>query len=180
MGRPKALLELDGEPLVERLAHVYCAFAETLIVASEPLKQQLSALSLPSNARIVDGAPGGQMIESLACALDGITEDRAGAMIQPIDAPFTSSAMLDRLLAGAVDRPRVLAFEGRPGHPVWVPRRLFPEILALPRGGLRALIGPRGTHPAQLLAWPSDEILADLDTPEDYARALARKMRPPD
>ncbi len=122
------------------------------------------------------------MIESLALALAQVADACLGAVIQPVDAPFTSAAMIDRLLSGAEHQPRVLAFKGRPGHPVWVPPALFPEIAAIPQGGLRALIGPKGARPAESIAWPSDEILADLDTPEDYAIALGRAApaRPPD
>jgi CTP:molybdopterin cytidylyltransferase MocA len=61
---------------------------------------------------------------------------------------------------------------GRRGHPTWLQWSHFAVIRALPPDqGLNAFIRAR-TAETRELPWPSDEILRDLDTPEDYQRLL--------
>jgi CTP:molybdopterin cytidylyltransferase MocA len=61
---------------------------------------------------------------------------------------------------------------GRRGHPTWLQWSHVAAIRALsPDQGLNAFIRSR-TAETRELPWPSDEILRDLDTPEDYQRLL--------
>ena len=55
-----------------------------------------------------------------------------------------------------------------PGHPTILPRALFPEMLALSGDtGARNLLR---AHPPRLHPLPGRRALADLDTPEDWAK----------
>ena len=100
------------------------------------------------------------MIDSLANAIEALPEEIEAAVVQPVDAPFTSVEAV-RALTEDPSHARVLAFEGTPGHPVLVPRALFDRVIARPQSGLRSLLAD-----AEQIAWDRS-VLADLDTPED-------------
>jgi CTP:molybdopterin cytidylyltransferase MocA len=118
--------------------------------------------------RAIEGDPDCPMIDSLARAVeDKAIASRSGIIVQPIDAPFTTSAMIEKLSSEFRTTSRVLTHEGRPGHPVLVSRKLFLRITERGAGDLRALLEE---EPAEQVEFPDPRILADLDTPEDVRR----------
>ncbi|MEQ8278204.1 MAG: NTP transferase domain-containing protein [Deltaproteobacteria bacterium] len=159
LGEPKALVELDGERVLDRLVRVYAAanLDPVRVVVSDAIANEVPA---PAVAVLSD--PDREMIDSLIVGLTNLG-DVAGAVVQPVDAPFTSGAMLDALVAEPGDRFRVLTHDGRPGHPVFVPAARFADVLNRPEGGLRRLL----EHDLESIEWNDDLILADLDRPED-------------
>ena len=152
MGRPKARLSIEGQPALVRLVRVLreAELDPVLVVGSEEVE----------DAIVVAGEPEGEMIDSLARGIAALPPEIEAAVVQPVDAPFTTKEAI-ALLSRDPTRARVLAFEGTPGHPVLVPRALFPAIIARPEGGLRSLL----VH-AELVPWDRS-VLADLDTPAD-------------
>lgn len=164
LGRDKALVEIDGVPILDRLVEVYRAAACAPVIAVVS-----GALGAPVGARAVRSDPDREMIDSLIVGLEAL-EGVAGAIVQPVDAPFTNRAMIDALRDGAADRYRVLTFESKPGHPVYVPASRFGEVFARPEGGLRTLLAPD----QESIEWNDDRILADLDRPDDLRYWLPR------
>src|SRR5436190_2071505 len=81
-----------------------------------------------------------------------------------LSAPATVRAILS---AGSAATSLVMPIcDGRGGHPIYVPRARFAELLALaPELGLRALVTAR---PDQVVRLPVDDpgVLRDFDTPE--------------
>ncbi len=159
MGRSKARISIDGEAALVRLVRIFGAAGLDPILVVGPA----ALADLAVGARLVDGDPDGEMIDSLARGIEGLPAGIEAVVVQPVDAPFTSIEGIQALIA-ATDRPRVLAFEETPGHPVLVPRALWPAIRARPSGGLRALL-----EDADRVAWDRS-VLADLDTPADLVR----------
>lgn len=89
-------------------------------------------------------------------------------LILPMDAPFLDAGMVKRLLElgvqGHVARPE---HEGRPGHPVVIPARLFPSLRACQGdGGVRAFLASHTIHAVPTL---DTRVCANLDTPEAAA-----------
>lgn len=164
LGQPKALLTIDGRTILENLVAAYAALDSVVVVGSGPV------LALRISATLVPADPDGQMIDSIIKGLDHLGPVDA-VVLQPVDAPFTTPAMLLALTA-AVDRPRVLAYDGAPGHPVLVPAAWLGQVRLRPQGGLRALLEGQQT----LVPWPDPRILADLDTPEDLKRWLGEQQ----
>src|SRR5262249_42089392 len=119
---------------------------------------------------LVEGDPDAPMIDSIAHGIDRAGPLAIGAVVQPVDAPFTTKAMIDALLAGELAKPRALANGGTPGHPAYVPRSLFDAVRARPEGGLRGIFDRNGLT---LVPWEDKRVLADIDTPDDLARWIA-------
>ena len=57
----------------------------------------------------IAGDPTAPMIDSLCRAIDVLPGDVVGAVVQPVDAPYTTADMITLLTSGPPDRPRVLA-----------------------------------------------------------------------
>ena len=120
MGRPKALLELDGRPIVawhcERLATI----ADEVVVVT-------GAASLmgvvPATTRIVrnDAWATTEPRHSLLLAIAGL-DPRAEIIATPVDVPPAPANVLEALLAVpadvVADRGAVVAYGDAPGHPI--------------------------------------------------------------
>jgi CTP:molybdopterin cytidylyltransferase MocA len=97
---------------------------------------------------------------------------------QPWLRPATVSALLDAATghAGII----VPSWGGRRGHPLLLHARYRREIATLdPAVGLRDLFR-RHPEAVRYILVPDSEVLADLDTPEEYERAAARLRETPE
>jgi molybdenum cofactor cytidylyltransferase len=88
------------------------------------------------------------------------------------DQPQMQVATVRTVLAAgeANGRQRIIipSFEGRAGHPILLPAWIWSEILAS-TGTLRDVLSVHRGH-THYLPVDTPTVLADLDTPEDYAR----------
>jgi molybdenum cofactor cytidylyltransferase len=111
------------------------------------------------------------MSESLGAGIAAIGPDASGAMLALADMPALRPSTLRRLLAAAAETPdKVLRprYNGRAGHPVYIPRERFDEITALTGDrGPRDVIDSWGPISLDL----NDEgVVLDLDKPADADR----------
>jgi len=95
-----------------------------------------------------------------------------------VDHPDISHEVVDQVIGAfeSAQAPIVIpTHQGRRGHPTLFARPLFAELQAAPLDeGARVVVR---AHSDQILELPinDDEILADLDTPEQYQAWLARR-----
>jgi len=181
-GRPKALLEVDGEPAVRRvLRAARSAGLEDAVIVVGPHGVPIRAALAGDPARIVPnddwelGRTG-----SIQAGLREIEADR-DVLLWPIDYPFVQANTV-RELEGAAHRDPVAAwimptFEGRGGHPVWLTpaaTRLVPGLT--PDASLRLLIPRLGV---QVLRVPTTDpwVRIGTDTPDEYEAATGRRRR---
>jgi molybdenum cofactor cytidylyltransferase len=100
-----------------------------------------------------------------------------GLLVLPIDQPLVQSASIARLLEASRRSPDAVVravHDGRHGHPVIFPSRLFPALRrADPLVGARAVLR---AHPEAVLDCPVDDpgVTLDVDTPDDYRRLIDR------
>ncbi|RSM44004.1 nucleotidyltransferase family protein [Amycolatopsis balhimycina DSM 5908] len=131
-GGPKALAELDGEPLVLRalrtLAEAGCAPIRVVVGAAAG---EVAAL-LPDPAQAVraeDWETGmGASLKAGLAALE-TTEGPVAALVHLVDLPWVGPGILARVAAGAsTETVARAAYDGVPGHPVLLGRRWWAEI----------------------------------------------------
>ena len=190
MGRPKQLLPLGDRCLLQHALDeaLRSRLDEVILVLGHRAEEIQEALQLPSgrSTRVVinpDYTSG--LSASLRLALRAADPRAVAAAILLGDQPNMAGELIDRMAAAflaadaPVVRPVYSGSAGRrvPGHPVFLARRIWPEVEKL-RGdqGARALVSAR---PEWLLEVPVDyEPPADVDTWEDYQRAVdaARAM----
>ena len=173
MGGPKALVELDGEPLVRRgirlLADGGCAPVVVVIGASPVQVRPLCDGALVVEAEQWESG----MAASLRAGLAAVSATAADAcVVALVDQPLVTPAAVERLraahAAGAV--AAVATYDGRPRNPVLLDRTTWAGVAAAAvgdegaRGWLRA-------HSDDVVQVDCTDVGApdDLDTPQDLA-----------
>jgi molybdenum cofactor cytidylyltransferase len=173
-GRDKLLEQVAGRPLLHVMAARACQVsahvAVTLRATDAARHTAVTGLALRP-IPITDAAEG--MAASLRAGVHWAMPGPCRAlMIVLPDMPDITSDDLRALMAEAAlfpDRPlRAASVDLRPGHPVVFPRHIWPA-LARVRGdtGARDVLV---NHPPRLFPLLGQRALADLDTPEDWAR----------
>nr|WP_275404306.1 nucleotidyltransferase family protein [Pseudonocardia acidicola] len=175
MGGPKALVELEGEPLVRRALRVLheggCA---PLIVVLGAAAEQVAPL-LPDGVLPVlasDWAEGmGASLRAGLTALEALDEGPDAALVHLVDLPGVTAGAVARLAAGSgPDTLLRAAYGGHPAHPVLIGRTHWAGVRESAAGDAGAR-GYLAGHPALRLVECGD--LADpqdVDTPEQLAR----------
>ncbi|HKS43528.1 MAG TPA: nucleotidyltransferase family protein [Amycolatopsis sp.] len=167
-GRPKALVELDGEPLVRRALRVLTDGG------CEPIRVVLGARAEDARALLPDpsiaiDAPDWQdgMGASLRAGLRALP-DADAVLVHLVDLPGVDAGVVARLRALA--SPEVVArasYHGRPGHPVLFGRRWWAEIADSARGDRGARDWLAGRQDLRLVDCSDLGSGADVDTPAD-------------
>jgi nicotine blue oxidoreductase len=179
MGRPKALVEVDGEPLVLRALRALAGggLAPVVVVLGARADEVRAVLPAGVDAVEAHGWTDG-MGASLRAGLTAL-EGRADAVVvHLVDLPGVPAAAVARLAASA--GPAALAraaYGGRPGHPVLLGRGHWAGVrtAAVGDAGARGYLAGRtdvGLVECGDLAAPDD-----VDTPEQLAAFRRRPRR---
>lgn len=178
MGSPKQLLCFEGEPLIRRALRTAlasrCASALVVLGAHADLVgreiQDLQFIRV-DNPSWQDGVGssirvGVETVSALQPPVDAV-------LITLADQPGVTAELLDRLVAASATAPAGLVaceYAGTIGVPALYARQHFDALrkLAGDRGG-RALLAAYGDAVVRI---PFAAAAIDLDTREDYARAL--------
>ena len=182
MGRPKALVEVAGEPLVVRgirlLTDGGCAPVLVVVGAAAADVRPLCV-----GAQVVE-APDWDtgMSASLRAGLRQLAGTGAtAAVIALVDQPLVTAAAVQRLRAahdaGAV--AAVACYAGRPRNPVLLDRSTWVEVGAAAAGDDGARVWLRA-HPEAVTAVDCTDLGQpdDVDTPHDLARLDVRAAAP--
>lgn len=165
LGRPKQLIRLDGETLLERTLRV-CGEAgctPVIIVLGASADAVLGGSSL-GNAVVVmnnDWAQG--MASSIRAGIQALQPGVDGCVITTCDQPAVTATHLRALMTSG-DEVTASAYGGRHGVPAYFPRYRFAELIELQGdAGARELL-----KDARALQFEGGEL--DVDTPEDLER----------
>jgi molybdenum cofactor cytidylyltransferase len=177
LGRPKQLIEVDGEPLLRRAARALLGTSpHTLVVV---LGHEATALrtcigDLPLQCVVApDHAEG--LAASLRAGVTALPADCDGALVALTDQPALDARHLFAIREAwraAPARAIASAYAGVLGVPAMLPRAWFVDVMRL-RGdtGARALLRDRS---AQVVAIDSPALAHDFDAPDDLARHSGR------
>ena len=184
MGRPKALLDLGDETFLSHAVRIlHDAGADDVVVVTGTHDEEIrAALDAAPLARV----PGVRVVRNPDHALGQLTSLRIGlavvdhpgvaaVVVALVDHPFVRPETV-RLLIEAwtrtrapVVRPRL---RGRHGHPVVFGREVFDALRTAPvEAGARAVVRACGDRVLDLDTEDEGTCL-DVDTPEDYVRAM--------
>jgi nicotine blue oxidoreductase len=136
-GRPKALVDVDGEPMVLRALRTLSdgGCAPVRVVLGARAEDARALLPDPSIAVYADDWASG-MGASLRTGLDAVRElDVDAVLVHLVDLPWVGPEVLSRLCELA--SPDVVArasYDCEPGHPVLLGRRWWAEIGESARG----------------------------------------------
>lgn len=177
----KVVAPFAGMPMVRRVATLAQASraAPVIVVTGHAAPVVESALEGIPTWIVNNPGHAAGMSGSLQIGLAALPPDPRGALILLADMPLVRRDTLDRLIArfeaeaGPVDAV-IPTYEGRPGNPVLIGRRLFAAIGALrgDEGARKLLAGPERTLIFCEVEDPGIEI--DVDT-RDTLTALTRR-----
>jgi molybdenum cofactor cytidylyltransferase len=194
MGRPKQLLPVGDRVLLQWIVDAALAshLDEVIVVLGHCAEEIRAALALPDGARarvVVNPDHAHGQSTSLLCGLRAADSRSQAVAILLGDQPFVTAELIDRLAESFLSADAVLARPvypdagGAPGHPVFLARRVWPQLEKLTGDrGARALIA---AHPDWLLEVSvAGDPPPDVDTWEDYQRAASgygtgRRATPP-
>jgi molybdenum cofactor cytidylyltransferase len=180
MGRNKLLAEIEGKPILRRVAEAACqSTADPVIVVSgnEASEVQKTLLGLRAttivNADFRDG-----LSTSIKRGIAALPEDCDGVLVVLGDMPAVTPALIDKIIAAfdpAEDRAICVAVHnGKRGNPVLWGRQFFADILQLEGDvGAKHLIAAHDDLVCEVEAG-DDAPLVDIDTPEALAAFEAR------
>ena len=173
MGRPKALVEVAGEPLVVRgirlLAEGGCRPVVVVVGA-----QAADVRPLCTGAEVVEAADWDDgMSVSLRAGLRRLGSTGAtAAVVALVDQPLVTPAVVQRLRAahGAGAGTAVATYAGQPRNPVLLGRSTWAGVAAAAAGDEGARVWLRA-HPESVTAVDCSDVGApdDVDTPQDLA-----------
>ncbi len=175
MGRPKALLPIEGQTFIERIvAALGQAGLEKIFVVlghnAENMTQKIA--HLPVTVLINPDYPKGQL-SSLQVAMRYLRadEDCQGILVHLVDHPYIDPRLVKLLTTRFAESGKLIVvprFDGKRGHPVIFARSLFDELLNAPlEQGAKAVVNAHGAETLEIDT--ADEgITLDIDTPELY------------
>ena len=175
MGRPKALLPIEGQRFIERIIRVIgkSRVGRTIVVLGHHADQLRGQIEhLPVEVVINPDYHKGQL-SSLQAAIRHIEkDDRCDAMlVHLVDHPFIDVALVDALIERFYETKKLIVlprYRGKRGHPVIFSRDLFQELLdaALDQGA-KAVVNAHRQETLEI-EWQDEGITLDIDTPELY------------
>ena len=182
MGRPKLLLPWGKTSILGHLLQQWNRLGASQIAVvcaadNKPLVTELNRLDFPVANRIVNPAPDNGMFSSIQCAANwpGWNPAFTHWIITLGDQPHLHDTTLRTLLDFSALHPDNICqpMRGdRRKHPVLLPGQFFDELKNTSAADLKIFLAE---HAEQSSGFDSDDagLDIDIDTPEDYERALA-------
>jgi molybdenum cofactor cytidylyltransferase len=182
MGGPKALLALEGETFLARVARLLRrpgVERVTAVIGHEADRIRREAGLAPDVATIVNPRYADGMLTSILAGLEDA--DAAGAdavLVHPVDHPLVDPLTVDAVIA-ALRHGAIIAVPshgGRRGHPAGFARGAWTALReAAPDEGARGVLA---RHPEWIEYVPAgEECLLGVNTPEDYERLKERQTQ---
>lgn len=175
MGVPKLLLKLGDEPIVRRTVRQISAagFDEVVVVVGHEWERVLETLDGLDVQHVLNREYATGMGSSFRAAVEHLSNSTA-AMFALADQPFVTTTEYQAVLdAYARDAPAIVSvrYGDVTAPPHLFSREFFPELARLQHGARSVL--ERHRDRTTVIEFPPD-LLLDVDTPEDYERAVRR------
>jgi len=174
LGRPKQLLDYQGQPLLRRAAETALASqCQPVIVVLGAEAEACAAALAGLPVRVVVNADWREgLASSIRAGLNTLIKENsfiAAAILSVADQPHLTAPLLDSLIERQRDTgKKIIAaqYAGVAGPPALFDTRFFPQLqtLAGDEGARRVLL----ENPAEVVLVPFPAGSLDVDTPEDY------------
>lgn len=186
MGRPKmGLAWVGGRTLLGHVVHLYLAAGTSpvvIVTGADREAVEAAVAGLPVKLAHNHAFRSGGMFSSVKVGLTALAEPRVqAALISPADLPLLKVTTIREILRRwEPDHKWLLApsYEGRRGHPILVPRALWPDLLGSPaQSTLREFLAQRAPS-LRYVVVDDPEVVRDIDTPEEYREAFDEAAGP--
>jgi molybdenum cofactor cytidylyltransferase len=187
MGRPKALLPIDGVRFIDKIVTTLKTTHVGRIVVVlghniTELRQKIS--DLPVDLVINPDYKRGQLTSLLAAIRSieaGNNAERVdGILVHLVDHPYIDANLVNLMIDRFYESKKLIVvprYQNRRGHPVIFSRALFAELLAAPLDrGAKAVVHAHRDDTLEIDTNDQGAII-DIDTPEEYRTHVEKKLR---
>jgi molybdenum cofactor cytidylyltransferase len=182
MGRPKALLPIDGETFIERIVSALkrARLGKIIVVTghnAEEMRRQID--HLPVEILVNHEYKLGQL-SSLHVAIRHVLADQDcdAILVHLVDHPYIDATLVDRMIESFYASGKLIVvprYQGKRGHPVLLSRKLFSELLSAPiEHGAKAVVNAHAADTLEMDA-PDEGVTIDIDTPDEYSQHVKAK-----
>ncbi len=187
MGRPKQLIELDGEPMMQKsLQTLLSSPVDEIVIVLGSLHATIRE-KLFENISVLDKTPQGDvnvrsvvnelsregMGSSIRKGIQALSPASEAAVIALADQPFIKSDTITSLIRAFTTSGKGIALPRhgeRRGHPVIFGAKYYPALCLLPPDRGANTILRDNSQDVLTLDVDDEGILIDIDTPEDLTR----------
>jgi molybdenum cofactor cytidylyltransferase len=180
MGRPKQLLPFGERTILERVVDTLLAagIGEVVVVLGHLADRVRVVLGDRPVRAVVNESYRQGMLSSVKCGVRAIGVEYDAVLFALGDQPHIESVVVNEVIrayragnAGMV----IPRYGAKKGHPIIINLQKYREaILNLPEdGGLNALMQEHADD-VRLIDVATEDIIRDIDVPDDYTRELAR------
>lgn len=180
MGRPKALLDWHGRPLIEHVLQTARdgGCAKALVVLGRDSGAILANADLGDATVLINPDPSRGQISSIRLGMENLDFSTDCGVIWPVDCPLVQArdvrALIDSYAQWRTSLMRIFmpTHNGKRGHPMLVDIGFRQPFMELPPGATaRKVIDDNHTQVKEV-STNNPGVLVDVDTPEDYRAAL--------
>lgn len=177
MGDFKPLMMFNGKTALETLLDSYrtAGVPEALVVLGHRADDLRPLLEARGVSWIVNERYDRGMFSSIQTGVRHLSPDGDAFFLQPADIPLVRPETLQSLLAARREKKARICYpcsNGRRGHPPLISASLIPAIESFDgTGGMRELLSRHRDEAANIEVFDPG-IHLDIDTPEDYERAV--------
>jgi molybdenum cofactor cytidylyltransferase len=182
MGTPKQLLPFGERTILERVVDTLltAGVGQVVVVLGHLADRVRTVLGDRPVQAVVNEAYRQGMLTSVKCGVQAISTDHNAALFALGDQPQIDSAVVREVIGAyrtgdtGIVIPR---YNGKKGHPIIINLSRYRQaIIDLPDSvGLNALM-QENADDVRLIDVATEDIIHDIDVPEDYTRELARFM----
>jgi molybdenum cofactor cytidylyltransferase len=180
MGRPKQLLPFGERTILERVVDTLltAGVGEVVVVLGHLADCVRAVLGDRPVRAVINESYRQGMLSSVKCGVRAISAEHNAVLFALGDQPHIESAVVSEVIRAyrAGDAGIVIPRYGaKKGHPIIINLQKYREaIVNLPEdGGLNALMQEHADD-VRLIDVATEDIIRDIDVPDDYTRELAR------
>lgn len=176
----KQLAKFKGKPLVQRAldSAVKSRADYVYLVLGHGASEIVATVKLGRAQILLNKEYGGGLSTSLRAAISNLPQECSAALFMVADQPFLSVENLDRMIdifKANSNRIVALGSKGEPRNPVVVPRKFFPEILALEGDvGAREIVRVH-LDKTKLIELGDEKPFLDIDTKPDLNKIVLKR-----
>ena len=172
----KLLLQIDSEVLIRKFVKSVCASAtDAVLVVLGHEAEKIKAVLQDQSLRFVKNTCYEKgMTTSIQSGVNAASMESVGLMICLADLPFAETSDFNRLIQAFTDFRRtessliiVPVFQGQRGNPVLFSAEFRDKLLAHNGEGCKGIVS-KYPQSVREVSMENDNLLRDIDTPEDY------------
>ena len=178
MGSQKVLLPWGGGTVISHIVGQVLGgpVDRVFVVAGRDAPRVAEALADQPAKIVTNPDPDADMLSSVRCGLRALPPECRAVLVALGDQPTITADLVKRVVEAFRTSARgivVPVYAGRPGHPLLLAAHYAAEVLTHYDGV--GLCGLQQAHPEDVceVDVADSSVLADMDRPEDYRRALA-------